>query len=332
MRSEQESGGEGGVTAQQNGGCGVSAPQLPESMEGHPHAWALRTDRLPHIWCPGCGIGTTLGTFVEALEETETSLDDLVMVSGIGCTGRVAAYMNCDAFHTTHGRAVALATGVHLGNPDLSVVVFSGDGDLAAIGGNHLIHAARRNLDITVICVNNFNYGMTGGQHGPTTQMEARTRTTRQGNAEYPFNLPRLVAASGATYVARWTVLDLGRLRRSMVEALTHRGFSFVEVVSPCPPYYGRLNRKDEGIKELRHYWEGASVDSLAPVQTIDVAKKEGRIAVGTFVHEERPTWLDQAREKGMAPPAAPPAANGGPPGEPSADGPPATVGEKEGS
>jgi 2-oxoglutarate/2-oxoacid ferredoxin oxidoreductase subunit beta len=259
----------------------------------HPYAWALRGDRLPHIWCPGCGIGTTVSCFIQALEKTNTSLDGLCVVSGIGCTGRVAAYMNCDAFHTTHGRAIPFATGIHLGNPDLKVVVISGDGDLVAIGGNHLIHAARRNLDITVICVNNFNYGMTGGQHGPTTQIDARTRTTLQGNNEYPFNLPRLLAAAGATYVARWTVLDLGRLRRSMVEALEHKGFSFVEVISPCPVYYGRLNRLDEGIKELKYYWEGTSVDPMAPIHEIDLAKKRGRITVGTFVQETRPTWLD---------------------------------------
>jgi 2-oxoglutarate/2-oxoacid ferredoxin oxidoreductase subunit beta len=269
-----------------------------EEHEEHPYAWALRGARLPHIWCPGCGIGTSVSCFIQALQETETSLDKLCVVSGIGCTGRVAAYMNCESFHTTHGRAIAFATGVHLGNPDLKVVVFSGDGDLTAIGGNHLIHAARRNLDLTVICVNNFNYGMTGGQHAPTTQMEARTRTTLDGNIEYPFNLPRLLAACGATYVARWTVLDLGRMRSSMVEALNHKGFSFVEIISPCPVYYGRLNRVDEGIKELKNYWEGTSVDSLAPIQDIDLAQKKGHITVGTFVNEQRPTWLDMWREQ----------------------------------
>jgi 2-oxoglutarate/2-oxoacid ferredoxin oxidoreductase subunit beta len=269
-----------------------------DEQEEHPYGWALRGARLPHIWCPGCGIGTSVSCFIQALEETETSLDNLCVVSGIGCTGRVAAYMDCESFHTTHGRAIPFATGLHLGNPDLKVVVYSGDGDLTAIGGNHLIHAARRNLDITVICVNNFNYGMTGGQHAPTTQMEARTRTTLDGNVEYPFNLPRLLAACGATYVARWTVLDLGRMRRSMVEALNHKGFSFVEVISPCPVYYGRLNRVDEGIKELRNYWEGTSVDSLAPIQEIDLAERKGDITVGTFVNEQRPTWLDRLRDQ----------------------------------
>ena len=200
-------------------------PDVTDAVLGHPSESGLRGDRLPHIWCPGCGIGIAVTCFVKALDEADIDRDSLSVVSGIGCTGRVAGYMDCDSFHTIHGRAVPFALGLHLGNPELKVVVFSGDGDLVAIGGNHLIHAARRNADITVFCVNNFTYGMTGGQSGPTTQEGARTSTTPYGSVEHAFNLPLLVAAAGATYVARWTVLDLGRLRRSMVEALQHQGF-----------------------------------------------------------------------------------------------------------
>jgi len=176
------------------------------------------------------------------------------------------------------------------------VVVFSGDGDLLAIGGNHLIHAARRNVDLTVFCVNNFTYGMTGGQGGPTTQTGARTSTTPYGNIEYPFNLPELVAAAGATYVARWTVLDLGRLRRSMVEALGHKGFAFVEIVSPCPVYYGRRNRLGEAIDELRYYREHTTVQNFAALDELDLALNE-EIVVGKFVDEERATYLDLLEE-----------------------------------
>lgn len=260
----------------------------------HPADWALRRDRLPHIWCPGCGIGIALGCFIQALREAEVSLDRLCVVSGIGCTGRVAGYVQCDAFHTTHGRAIPFALGLHLANPALEVVVFSGDGDLLAIGGNHLIHAARRNVDLTVICVNNFIYGMTGGQSGPTTQEGARTATTPRGNVERPFNLPYLLAAAGATYVARWTVLDLGRLRRSLVEALRHRGFAFVEVVSPCPVYYGRLNRLGEALDELRYYRDHTVVRPSAPLPECDLGTLGGPIVVGTFVHEQRPTFRDR--------------------------------------
>jgi len=176
-------------------------------------------------------------------------------------------------------------------------VVFSGDGDLVAIGGNHLIHAARRNVDLTVFCVNNFTYGMTGGQSGPTTQTGARTSTTPYGSVEYPFNLPLLVAAAGGTYVARWTVLDLGRLRRSMVEALLHKGFAFVEVVSPCPVYYGRRNRLGEAVDELRHYRENTVVQNFAPLQELDLALS-GKIVVGKFVEHERPTFADLLAER----------------------------------
>jgi 2-oxoglutarate ferredoxin oxidoreductase subunit beta len=262
----------------------------------HPIEAHLRTDRLPHIWCPGCGIGIAVSCFVQALEEAEVDFEKLSAVSGIGCTGRVAGYMGCDSFHTTHGRAIPFALGLHLGNPELKVVVISGDGDLIAIGGNHLIHAARRNADLTVFCVNNFTYGMTGGQGGPTTQGGARTTTTPYGNVEHPFNLPQLVAAAGATYVARWTVLDLGRLRRSMVEALQHRGFAFVEIVSPCPTYYGRRNRLGEAIDELRYYREHTAVENFAQLEDLDLGLSE-EIKVGKFVETERPTFGELLHE-----------------------------------
>jgi 2-oxoglutarate ferredoxin oxidoreductase subunit beta len=261
----------------------------------HPAEDRLRGDRLPHIWCPGCGIGIAVSGFVQALKESAVDGTRLSVVSGIGCTGRVAGYMNCDSFHTTHGRAIPFAIGLHLGNPELEVVVFSGDGDLSAIGGNHLIHAARRNVDITVFCVNNFTYGMTGGQAGPTTQEGARTSTTPYGSVGTPFNLPELVAAAGATYVARWTVLDLGRLRRSMVEALAHKGFAFVEIVAPCPTYYGRRNRLGEALDELRFYRENTSVQNYAPLDELDLALKE-QIVVGTFVDTQRETLVDAIR------------------------------------
>jgi 2-oxoglutarate ferredoxin oxidoreductase subunit beta len=261
----------------------------------HPIEWGLRTDRLPHIWCPGCGIGTAVAGFVEALKEAEVDLDRLSVVSGIGCTGRVAGYMKCDSFHTTHGRAIPFAMGLHLGNPDLKVVVFSGDGDLIAIGGNHLIHAARRNANLKVFCVNNFTYGMTGGQGGPTTQEGARTTTTPYQSVERPFNLPMLVAAAGATYVARWTVLDLGRLRRSMVEALNHEGFAFIEIVSPCPVYYGRRNRIGEASEELKYYRENTKVWNGAPLEELDL-ELGGRIVVGKFVEKEAPTLVDRMK------------------------------------
>jgi len=252
----------------------------------------LRVDRMPHIWCTGCGIGLATSCFIRGIERAGLDLDKIALVSGIGCSGRVAGYVKLDSFHTTHGRALPFATGLKLGNPGLKVVVFSGDGDIAAIGGNHLIHSARRNMDMTVICINNFNYGMTGGQLGPTTPLEARSTTSPYGNFEYPFNLPYLVAASGATYVARWTVLHLRQLERSIAEALVKPGFSFIEVISPCPPIYGRMNKRSRGLDEMHYYQEKSLIRNGADPKDVDITS-DGSIIVGKFVDIQRPTFWD---------------------------------------
>jgi 2-oxoglutarate ferredoxin oxidoreductase subunit beta len=264
----------------------------------------LRQDRLPHIWCSGCGIGPALGCFLKSIDRGGIDPDKIAFVSGIGCAGRAAGYVELDSFHTTHGRAIPFATGLKLVNPELSVVVFSGDGDLAAIGGNHLIHAARPNIDMTVICINNFNYGMTGGQVGPTSPLEARTTTTPYGNFETPFNLPYLVSASGATYVARWTVLHIRQLEGAITEAMAKPGFSFVEVVSPCPVVYGRLNKEPDGLDTLRYYKERSVIRNGTDPKDADIELNRP-IMVGKFVDRERPTLWDRlsqvpgkAREK----------------------------------
>ena len=175
------------------------------------------------------------------------------MVSGIGCTGRVAGYVKLDSFHTTHGRAIPFATGLKLANPDLTVVVYSGDGDLIAIGGNHFIHAARRNVDLKVICVNNFIYGMTGGQVAPTTPVGATATTSPYGCFERPFNLPYLAESSGAVYVARWTAFHVRHITRSMVEAFNKKGFAFIEIIAPCPTLYQRRNKLGDGLDTMQY-------------------------------------------------------------------------------
>ena len=195
----------------------------------------LRMDRMPHIWCPGCGIGTTVNCFARALVESKLPLDNVAMVSGIGCTGRVAGYMNLDSFHTTHGRAIPFATGLKLANPKLHVVVYSGDGDLIAIGGNHFIHAARRNVDIKVICVNNFIYGMTGGQVAPTTPLGATATTAPYGCLRAALQPALSGGILGAVYVARWTAFHVRHIAHSMVEAFKKKGFSFIEISRPAP-------------------------------------------------------------------------------------------------
>lgn len=259
----------------------------------HPMDHLLRWDRLPHVWCSGCGLGSMLSCFVQALTNTGLDLKKFAVVSGIGCTGRVSGYLNLDVFHTTHGRAIPFAIGLKLANPELNVIVFSGDGDLFAIGGNHIIHAARRNVDITVICSNNFNYGMTGGQLAPTTPENAWTTTSPHGNVEPSFNLSALVAAAGATYVARWTSLNARRLMASMEAAIMSKGFSFIEVVNPCPTTFGRRNKFDTGLKMLNFFKQHTVIKhGIDPKYTnIDFGKD---LIVGEFIKiEGRPT-LDE--------------------------------------
>jgi len=252
----------------------------------------LRMDRIPHIWCPGCGIGTVVTSFAEALKKSDIDLDKTAVVSGIGCTGRVAGYIKLDSFHTTHGRAIPFATGLKLANPELNVIVVSGDGDLAGIGGNHLIHAARRNMDLTVICVNNFNYAMTGGQVAATTPQGANASTAPYGNFEFPFSLPYLVESAGATYVARWTALHLRRVTKSIQEALEKPGFSFIEVITPCVTLYARRNRLGDGLNLLKYYYDNSEIRHGADTKDLDISY-QGKLIVGKFVDKDKPTFID---------------------------------------
>ena len=256
----------------------------------------LRLDRLPSIWCPGCGIGTTVNCFTRALTESKLDLDKVSIVSGIGCTGRVAGYLNLDSFHTTHGRAIPFATGLKLARPDLKVVVYSGDGDLSAIGGNHLVHAARRNADLLVVCVNNFTYGMTGGQVTPTTPISAVASTTPYGAYEETFNLPNLMDACGAVYVARWTAFHVRQIAKSMGEGLKKKGFRFIEIIAPCPTLYLRRNRLGEGLEEMKYYKEKSVVKNGADTREVGLDYHD-KIMVGKFVDRERAT-LEEAMDK----------------------------------
>ena len=262
----------------------------------HPLSKYLREAMMPHIWCSGCGNGIILNCFVHAVDELQIDLKKLVVVSGIGCIGRAAGYVNTNSFHTTHGRPIAFATGVKLANPDLEVVVISGDGDLFAIGGNHFIHAARRNIGIKVICANNFNYGMTGGQQGPTTLLDAFTTTTPYGNIEHPFNLVHLAAASGATYVARWTTLHVRRLTQSIKKMLQKEGFSFIEVVSPCPEIFGRRNKMRTGLQMMEWFKKVSVVEHFSDPAKAEITPE--RIVVGEFVDMEKPCYEKLLYEK----------------------------------
>jgi len=268
---------------------------MTEEELRHPYERFLRKDRIPHIWCEGCGNGIILNCFARALDELNMDLDKVAVVSGIGCIGRISGYTNTDSFHTTHGRPIAFATGVKLANPELTVAVISGDGDLFAIGGNHFIHAARRNLDIKVICANNFIYGMTGGQGGPTTPLNTWTTTTPYGSIEQAFNLVHLATACGAVYVARWTTLQTRWLTESIKKSLQKEGFSFIEVISECPEIFGRYNKMATALKMMKWFKEASDVQHFS-----DPAKAEitpSHIVIGEFIDIEKPSYGRLLRE-----------------------------------
>ncbi len=265
-----------------------SAPIIAST---HPNDGLLRADRFPHILCPGCGIGTVIHCYVDAMAASGLALSDHACVSGIGCSGRAAGYVNVDSYHTTHGRALPFALGIAVYKPGMRVTVISGDGDLAAIGGNHLIHAARRNVDLTVICINNFNYGMTGGQAGPTSPRGSVASTAPEGVHDRPFVLPDLVRAAGASMVSRWTVLHVRQLRDAILRGMQKRGFCFIEALSPCPTNFGRANDLGDGMAEMEVYRERCELADGTPgydALDIDLTDHTRPILVGDFLDIER--------------------------------------------
>ena len=266
--------------------------ESPSHPTGHPLDELLRVERIPHIWCSGCGIGTVFSALLNAIRKSNMDLDRIAMVSGIGCTGRMAGYIRLDSYHTTHGRALPFATGLKLAKPDTKVIIASGDGDLFAIGGNHFIHAARRNMDLMVICVNNFNYGMTGGQQAPSTPFGAKTTTSINGSPEEPFNFCALAAAAGATYVARWTALHVRKLTATLGEAMKKKGFSFIEILAPCPSAFVRRNKLGSALDALRFYHDRSVIrNNIDPKDApLDFSHD---ICVGKFVDIERPTYAE---------------------------------------
>jgi 2-oxoglutarate ferredoxin oxidoreductase subunit beta len=261
----------------------------------HPLADMLNLNRF--VFCAGCLIGTVITSIAACLKDENLSVRDYAIVSGIGCTGRSSGCFKAPAFHTTHGRAIPFATGLKLAKPSLKVFVLSGDGDISAIGGNHLIHAARRNVDISVICVNNSVYGMTGGQAAPTTQLGDITSSTPYGNVESPFNLVGLAAASGATYVARWPGYDTLRLQKSLRKALKRKGFSFIDVIVPCFTQYGRRNRKEGAIEMME--WLRDIVDLRVGCQPQEAVMdlNGGLVVCGEFVETDGEGFIENLQK-----------------------------------
>ena len=249
----------------------------------------LRKEALPLMWCSGCGNGTTLGALLRAFEELQYKKNEVVVVTGIGCWGKADDYITTNTLHTTHGRALTYATGVKAANPELHVVVLMGDGDGATIGGNHLIHAARRNMDLTAIIVNNYNYGMTGGQFSATTPAASITSTSVAGNPERGFDICGLAEAAGANYVARESVANGAMLKKRIGEALDKKGFSLVEVISPCTTLYGPRNKMKQPVDMLR--WMKEKGVPKAKYAQLENAEAEGYFVTGKLVDKDYPDF-----------------------------------------
>jgi 2-oxoglutarate ferredoxin oxidoreductase subunit beta len=250
----------------------------------------LRKDSLPHFFCSGCGAAQVLNFFVQAADSINLDFDNLVTIGGVGCTARIPVYLDTETLHGIHGRTLPWATGIKLHNPKLKVVIFAGDGDAAAIGGNHLIHAARRNLDVTMIMVNNLTFGMTGGQVAPTTLRKLKTTTTPFGNLENPFDICKLVVAAGGTYVARASTFRPRPAINAIKKALEHKGFSFVEIVSQCPTNFGR-NAIGTGDPTGGIQW--IESQSLTREQAGKLPEEElgNKFVLGTFIDTVRPVF-----------------------------------------
>ncbi len=246
----------------------------------------LRVDKLPHIWCPGCGHGTLLGLLVRGIELAGYDQDKTVVVSGIGCSGRASGYLNFDTLHVTHGRAIPFATGIKLANPELNVIVITGDGDGAAIGGNHLIHGCRRNLEMTVIMFNNSIYGMTGGQFSPMTPMGDKGTTVPYGNIDQNFNLVKMTKSAGATFIARTTAYHVNRTLRYFERGLKHTGFTFIEAISQCPINYGKKNGFSDAREMLK--WQKEHAIPLEKWVKLNRQEREGKFPIGVLYHQNR--------------------------------------------
>jgi 2-oxoglutarate ferredoxin oxidoreductase subunit beta len=247
--------------------------------------------KFPHVWCAGCGAGIVMGSRLRAVQSLELNQDDVAVVSGIGCTGRMPVYMDFNTMHTTHGRALAFATGLKLARPEMEIIVVMGDGDALAIGGNHFIHAARRNIDMTAIVVNNSIYGMTGGQSSPTTPIHAYSATAPYGHIEQPFPICDLAVAAGAAFVARGTVYHANELDRLIEKAIVKQGFAVVEAVSYCHTTYGRANNLKSPV-QMMHLLKDRSISAQAAAKLDEEALKD-KIVRGVLHDEEKPEFTE---------------------------------------
>lgn len=272
---------------------------MPKPITKLIHEYLRHDKKFPHVWCPGCGNGIVLGGLIRAIDALGLSKDQVVLVSGIGCSGRMSVYVDFNTLHTTHGRALTFATGIKLVRPELTVIVVMGDGDALSIGGNHLIHAARRNIDINTIIVNNQIYGMTGGQFSSTTPYGAYATTAPYGNIEHAFPISELAVVAGASFVARATVYHAQLLEGMIEAAIKKKGFSLVEVISTCPTQFGRKNRLPDPVTMMKYLKENSikkeKADSMSPEE------KKDKFIIGVLADIDKPVYMEdyfQMREK----------------------------------
>ncbi len=261
-------------------------------MPQHEHtaySYLRPTKKFPNVWCAGCGIGVVMGALIRAIDRLGLDKDQVALVSGIGCTGRMPVYLDFNTMHTTHGRALAFATGLKIARPEMKVIAIMGDGDALAIGGNHFIHSARRNIGITAIVVNNEIYGMTGGQYSPTTPIDSRATTAPYGNIEPPIPVCELAIAAGATFVARGTVYHAVELDRLIEQAIVKEGFSLVEAVSYCHTGFGRLNKLGSAVDMMRALKDNSV--NLAAAEKLTPDERSGKIVRGVLHNIEKPEY-----------------------------------------
>lgn len=250
------------------------------------------TKRFPSLWCPGCGVGIFLGALLRAIDSSGYTKDQIVLVSGIGCSGRISTYVDFNTLHTTHGRALTFATGIKLAKPELKVIVIMGDGDAVAIGGNHFIHAARRNIEITAIVINNNVYGMTGGQLSPTTPLEMKTATSPYGNLENPFDICKLAEAAGSVFVARSAVYHVKPMEKLIGKALKKRGFGVLEIISQCPVQYGRRAGLSSAVEMME--WQRDNTVTVEKAKGLSEEELQDKIRIGVLVDKEAPTYQER--------------------------------------
>jgi len=265
---------------------------MPHEVTKLIHKYLRHDKKFPHVWCPGCGNGIVLGSLIRAIDKLGLEKDNIVMVSGIGCSGRMPVYVDFNTLHTTHGRALTFATGIKLAKPHLTVIVVMGDGDATAIGGNHFIHAARRNIDLVAIIVNNQIYGMTGGQYSPTTPYGCIATTATYGHIEHAFSIAELAVTAGAPFVARGSVYHTGLLDKVIEKSIVHKGFSVVEIISNCHIQFGRRNRMSDPVSMMKWMRDNAvKVEKAKEMAPQDLA---GKFTIGILADVEKPVFTEE--------------------------------------